>query len=79
MISDCLWADLDYNEGLSKIETKQNKQKNNHLLEHNAKKNKTKKKPQTFEEKEAALTADGWIHRQYEIDLNFLSPGGIIM
>lgn len=74
MTSDCLWADLDYNEGLSKIETKQNKQKKNHLLEHNAKKKKI-----AFEEKEAALTTDGWIHRQYEIDLNFLSPGAIIM
>ena len=67
MSSDYLWADFGYKESSPIIE--QQKIIPVFCL--------STMQKNVFEEEKAALIADEWIHRQYEIDLNFLSPGGL--
>jgi len=63
MSFDYLRADLDYKEG----SPKRNKATKMSYVA------SAKGKKSALKEKESTLTTNEWVHRQYEIDLNFLS------
>lgn len=69
-----LWADFDYQEDWAKRKKKKRKSKKGRKRRQLFCLNTMQKK--VFGDEEPMLTADEWIHRQYEIDLNFLSLGG---